>query len=64
MSRDMWFPVMWHFDKCKRSLTLRVKTPNDVQSVAEHSQNIQATKKGSDQTARMRTLIWGFAGRT
>ena len=26
--------------------------------------NIQATSKGSDQTARMRRLIWGFAGRT
>ena len=25
---------------------------------------IQATSKGSDQTARIRRLIWGFAGRT
>ena len=25
---------------------------------------IQATSKGSDQTARMRRLLWGFAGRT
>ena len=24
---------------------------------------MQATSKGSDQTARMRRLIWGFAGR-
>ena len=28
------------------------------------SQNIQAISKGTDQTARMRRLIWGFAGRT
>ena len=25
---------------------------------------MQATSKGSDQTARMRRLIWGFAGST
>ena len=25
---------------------------------------MQATSKGSDQTARVRRLIWGFAGRT
>ena len=43
---------------------LSLETPNDVQSVAEHSLNIQATSEGSDQTARMRRLIWGFAGRT
>ena len=24
----------------------------------------QATSKGSDQTVRMRRLVWGFAGRT
>ena len=35
---------------------------NDVLSVAQYSQIIQATDKGSDQTARMRRLIWGFAG--
>ena len=45
-------------------LCLSLETPNDVQSVAQHSLNIQATSKGSDQTARMRRLIWGFAGRT
>ena len=33
-------------------------------SVAWYSQNIQATSKGSDQTARTGRLIWGFAGRT
>ena len=31
--------------------------PNDVQSVGKHSQNIQETSKGSDQTARVRKLI-------
>ena len=36
---------------------LSLETPNDVQSVAEHSLNIQATSEGSDQTARMRRLI-------
>ena len=28
------------------------------------SKNIQAISKGSDQTAHMRRLIWGSAGRT
>ena len=45
------------------SLLLSLVTPNDVQSVASHSKNIQATSKGSDQTARMHRLVWAFAGR-
>ena len=49
---------MWHFDKCK------LRRACDVQSVASHSQNMQATNKGSDQTARMHRLIGRFAGRT
>ena len=40
------------------SLLLSLQTPNN-----DHK-NIQATSKGSDQTARMRKLIRGFAGRT
>ena len=32
------------------SLLLSFETLNDVQSVAKHSENIQATSKGSDQT--------------
>ena len=32
------------------SLLLSLETPNDVQSVALQSYNIQATSKGSDQT--------------
>ena len=36
---------------------LSLETPNGVQSVVSHSWNIQATSKGSDQTARMRRLI-------
>ena len=39
------------------SLLLSLETPNDVQSVAQHSYNIQATSKGSGQTAHMRRLI-------
>ena len=35
----------------------KLRSPNDVQSVASHSLNTQATSKGSDQTARMRRLI-------
>ena len=35
----------------------KLETINDVLSVALHSLNIQATSKGSDQTARMRRLI-------
>ena len=53
---------MWHFDMNK--LLLSLKTQIKVQSVAEHSYNIQATSKGSDQTERMRSLIRDYAGRT
>ena len=38
------------------SLLLRLETTNDVRAVAQESQNIQATSKGSDQSARMRRL--------
>ena len=39
MSRDMWFPTMWNFDKKKTQTSLfspflNLETPNDVQSVA------------------------------
>ena len=43
---------------------LSLETSNDIRSVARQSWSIQATSKGSDQTARMRTLVWAFAGRT
>ena len=46
------------------SLILSLKTPNDVWSVAQDLLNSQVTSKGSDQTAHMRRLILGFAGRT
>ena len=46
------------------SLLLSAETPNDVRSVAYQPYNSQATSKGAYQTARMRRLIWGFAGRT
>ena len=36
---------------------LSLETPNDARSAAQHSWNIQATSKGSDQTVRMRRLI-------
>ena len=39
------------------SLFLSLETPNDVQSVAQHSYNMQATNKSSDRTALMRRLI-------
>ena len=39
------------------SLLLSLETPNDVRSVALYTQNIKATSKGSDQTARIRRLI-------
>ena len=65
LSRDTWFPTMWHLTQTTLcSLILSLETTNDVLSVAWYSLNIQATSKGSDQTARMRRLIWGFAGRT
>ena len=38
-------------------VSLSLETPNDVRSVAEQSYNIQATSKGSDQSARMRRLV-------
>ena len=43
---------------------LSLETPKDVRSVANQLLNIQATSKGYNQTARMRRLIWAFAGRT
>ena len=42
----------------------KLETPGGVRSVAWQSGSAQATIKGSDQTARMRRLIRGFAGRT
>ena len=45
------------------SLLLSLDTLNDAQSVYEHSENNQATNKGSGQTARMCRLILGLAGR-
>ena len=44
--------------------TFKFRTPNDARSVAEHSYNIQATRKGSDQTVHKGRLVWAFAGRT
>ena len=62
------FPTIWHFDKCRLRRAciaiLSLESLNAVQPLAEHSLNIQATCTGSDQTARMRRLILGFAGRT
>ena len=43
---------------------LKLKTPKDVQSVAIHSTNIQATSKSTNQIAHMRRLILGFPDRT
>ena len=46
------------------NLLLNLDTPTFVRSVAEKSLNIQATSKGSDQSARICRLVWAFAGRT
>ena len=67
----------WLCDRCDRDFmlkkischqwrleTIRLETSNDVRSVARQSWSNQATSKGSDQTARMRRLVWAFAGRT
>ena len=54
-----FWQVLTHTSLC--SLLWSLETPNGVQSVA---QNSQTTSKGSDQTARMRRLIWAFTGRT
>ena len=35
----------------------KLRNSNDVRSVAKYTLNIQATSKGSDQTARMRRLV-------
>ena len=43
---------------------LSLETPNAVRSVAQQSENIQATNNGSDQAAHMRRLVLAFAGRT
>ena len=34
ISRDMWFPTMWYFDKCRRRQDLSLETPNYVRPVA------------------------------
>ena len=57
LSRD----TMWHSQTSLCSLFLSLKIPNDVQSVAQHSKNIQAANKGSDETVHMCRLIRGFA---
>ena len=62
-SRDMAFwQVYTQTSLC--SLLVSLETPNDVRSVALHSQNKQATSKGCDQAARLRRQIWAFAGCT
>ena len=63
ISNDVVFwQVYTKTSKC--SFLLSLETPNYIQSVALLSWNIQATGKGSNQTARMRRLNWGFSGRT
>ena len=54
----MCIPTMWHSDinRLRRACVaafLSLETPNDVQSVAYESKTIQATSKGSYQTALM-----------
>ena len=54
--------MMWNFDKCRLRRAcavprLSLETLNGVLSVAKQSYNIQATSKGSDQTAHMRSLV-------
>ena len=66
---ELWYVisnnvVLWHVwtQTSLCSLLLSLETPNDVQSVAEESLNIQATSKGSYQTAHMHRLVWAFVG--
>ena len=51
----MWFPTMWYFTSVDSDEPVQppfqLETPNDVQSVVLHLFNINATSKGSDQTA-------------
>ena len=54
-SVDSYEPVQPHF-KLRNSKWCSVSSLTVME--------IQATSKGSDQTARMRRLIWGFTGRT
>ena len=46
------------------SFLLNLETPNEARSVAEQSWNIQTTSNCSDQAARIRRLVWAFAGHT
>ena len=65
---ETWFPTMWHFDKCR--LRWACATPfkrRNSKSCSFSSLtviDVQATSKCSDQIARMRRLVWAFAGRT
>ena len=73
-NHDNIWAMSWDFQQCGVLTSvdsgepvqpfLSFDSPNVVQSVTEHFKNIEATSKGSDQTARMRRLVWAFAGRT
>ena len=56
ISNNVAFCQVWA-QKSLCSLLLSLETTNDVQSVASESYNIQATSKGSDQSASMSRLI-------
>ena len=59
LNRDMRFPTMWHFDKCR----LRPACTDSFKFLLFKQctfSRVLATNKGSDQTARLRRLVWDF----
>ena len=54
--------MTWDFQQF--GILTSLETPNDSQSVAYESYNIQVTCLDSDQTVPLHKLVWGFVGRT
>ena len=66
--------VAWDFEQCGNlksvdadesvQPTFKLRNSKWCSASSLKSYNIQMISKGSDQTARMRRLVWGFTGRT
>ena len=69
VSRGTAFPTRLHMCPAKIQIILRIRadwseSSQGTQWVAKDPKRLQADSEDSDQTARMRRLIWVFAGRT
>ena len=67
MSCNVWKRTFWYVHPTKTQISLRIRTAWSVlwsyfAFLPSYPKN--APSEDSDQTARMRSLIWMFAGRT